>query len=521
MAKRYFIILFFISTVVVLVSTSLQSVPGYMDAEYYFMGGQRLAQGYGFSEPILWNYLDDPKGLPHPSHSYWMPLASIVSATGMYLFGNSTFLAARFVFILLAMFVPLVSAALAYQISGNHRWAILSGFLVIFSGFYLPFITTTDTFTINMFLGGVLFLLIGKVNTSTPFVLFSIGLVSGLFHLLRADGFIWLPVIIFFFVLNREVHLNFSERIINLVLILGGYLVIIGPWIARNQMVFGTLLAPGGTRSLWLTDYDQLFSFPADQLTFHHWWESGVPAILQARLWAFGTNVQRAIAETGLIFLTPLVILGMWRSRKDLMVRVGFWAWLLIFGLMTAVFPFSGARGGLFHSCSALLPLFWALAPLGLESFVEWGGRHRGWIPSKASLVFSSALVIFAVILSIVIYVERVFGPDPSSPSWEKTSAQYQIVEAELRGLGASPDEIVMVKDPPGYYLASGRKAIVIPDGDIHTLLLAAWRYKGRYVILEIDHTQGLDQLYQAPNIIIPGLALLKYVQDTYIFEIK
>ena len=46
--------------------------PGYMDADYYFATGQELSRGRGFVEPFIWNYLDDPSGLPHPSHLYWL-----------------------------------------------------------------------------------------------------------------------------------------------------------------------------------------------------------------------------------------------------------------------------------------------------------------------------------------------------------------------------------------------------------------------------------------------------------------
>ena len=44
-----------------------------MDAEYYYAGGIRLAEGDGFTENFLWNYLDNPVGLPHPAFTYWMP----------------------------------------------------------------------------------------------------------------------------------------------------------------------------------------------------------------------------------------------------------------------------------------------------------------------------------------------------------------------------------------------------------------------------------------------------------------
>ena len=163
MTWRHYLLLLFISTAVFTVTARIQTVPGYMDADYYYLGGLQLAKGEGFTEPILWNYLDDPDGIPHPSHGYWMPLTSIVSAAGMWLAGVYKFEAARSGFILLAVTVPLVTAALAFQFSGRVRWAFISGLLAIFSGYYLPYVTTTDTFPIYMVLGGLLFLFLPKI----------------------------------------------------------------------------------------------------------------------------------------------------------------------------------------------------------------------------------------------------------------------------------------------------------------------------------------------------------------------
>jgi len=39
---------------------AFQPVSGYMDADYNYAGGLQQAADRGFSEPFLWNYLDDP-----------------------------------------------------------------------------------------------------------------------------------------------------------------------------------------------------------------------------------------------------------------------------------------------------------------------------------------------------------------------------------------------------------------------------------------------------------------------------
>jgi hypothetical protein len=90
MSRKIYFLLLFLALVVQLVVASAQEIPGYLDADYYYGGGLQLVRGQGFTEPYLWNYLDDPQSLPHPSHGYWMPLASILAALGMWLTGQET-----------------------------------------------------------------------------------------------------------------------------------------------------------------------------------------------------------------------------------------------------------------------------------------------------------------------------------------------------------------------------------------------------------------------------------------------
>ena len=149
---RHYLILFIFGLIVPFTITRFQNMPGYMDADYYFAGGTELAKGNGFTEHYLWNYLDDPKGIPHPSHTYWMPLASIISAIGMWIAGTTSYAAGRFPFILLSACVPLLVASLAFDISRNRLIAMVSGFLSIFSMYYASFMGVPDNYAIFMLL---------------------------------------------------------------------------------------------------------------------------------------------------------------------------------------------------------------------------------------------------------------------------------------------------------------------------------------------------------------------------------
>jgi 4-amino-4-deoxy-L-arabinose transferase-like glycosyltransferase len=120
--------------------------PGYMDAAYSYDIALNLARGQGFVEPFLWNYLDNPAGLPHPSHLYWMPLPTVLAWIGMTLFGQ-TYRAAQVPFAFLSALLPLVSYWVAVQTTGRRRHGWLAGLLTLFSGFYVLYWNHTDNFT--------------------------------------------------------------------------------------------------------------------------------------------------------------------------------------------------------------------------------------------------------------------------------------------------------------------------------------------------------------------------------------
>jgi len=475
MTWRNYILLALLGLILAILVAAFQSAPGYMDADYYYSGGLQLAQGHGFTEPYLWNYLDDPVGLPHPSFAYWMPLASLLAAAGAALFGPDSWLAARIGFLLVAASIPPLTAALAWSFSHRRDLALVSGLLAVFSAFYLPYLQVTDTFGLYMLLGGIFFLLLSGIGSSAKsrsfFIMFLfLGLVAGLMHLTRADGLLWLLVALI--------------------------------------AVFG-------------------------RLTFSTWWQAGLASILKARLWALGINLERTLAEQGEIFLLPLIGIGLWHLRRDRRIQLAGLAWLLTLAMMTVVFPFAGARGGFFHSGAAVQPVWWALAPIGLDRVIEWGRRKRGWDAKQAGMIFRPALVVLAVLLSASIFWGKIIGSNrvevsgssapssaavPLAPLWSQENIAYEQVAAFLVKMGASASDIVMVANPPGFHLASGNPAIAVPDGDTSTLLEVAERYNAIYLVLEAGSVpSGLLPVYDA-GAAQTGLAYLGEVAGARIF---
>jgi hypothetical protein len=522
-----------------------QAAPGYMDAEYYASGGLQLVQGYGFWEPFRWNYLDQLGTLPHPSHTYWMPLASILASFGMQLLGNESFTAARLPFIILASSVAPTTAWLTYSITKRKNAALLAGLLAIFSGYYLPYLPTTDTFAASMLLGILIVQTTWLIIQNKYYgyrlktLYLGLGILTGLMHLARTDGIIWLVVsggLILFVSIQRKfeedklIKPDINATVLKypylrsfpfaILLVIIGYMLVMSPWYIRNLQVYGSIFPSGHQHAFWLTNYDELFSFDITLLSFQRWLSTGIGAILSARWDAFLINSQRVVAEQGSVILLPFMLIGMWRLRHDVRIRISGIIWVITFFLMTLLFPFAGSRGGLFHSMATIQPILWACVPLGLDAFSEWGVKFRDWKFERAWGMFGVALVGLAFLVSGIFYYKRVIGSSIIYPEWNTGWRRYIEIGQVIEQHGFNLTDIGMVNNPPGFFWATGRPSVVIPDGDISTLLEAADLYGASYLILEKDHAAGLSDLYENPTN-VGNIYYLISNNDTYIFKIQ
>ena len=502
MSWRHYAVLFVIGLIVPLLVSRFQTLPGYMDADYYFAGGIQLAEGHGFTEPYLWNYLDDPAGLPHPSHTYWMPLASIVSALGMWLTGQSTYSAGRLPFILLSACVPLLTAALAFRVSSQNRLAIVSGLLSIFSLYYAPFMPVPDNYALFMLLGSGFLLLAPLQEKWVPVAL---GALAGLMTLARSDGLLWLGLA-GLTILWKSSGTNDGTRgsvrewlrtvIPAGLLVLLGYLLTMGWWHARNLDLFGSPLTPGGGRLLWLQNYNQTFIYPPEVLTRESFLGAGWDLAFQNRFQALASNVNNTFGAQGGIFLFPFILIGLWQLRRELRTKIAGTGWLILFAVMTVLFPFAGSRGSFFHAGAAFQPYWWVAAPIGLDAVIGWA-RSRGQFRDKHAPVFlQGILVLLAVFMTGYLVQFRVI-----SSGWAKDDLIYPSVVNLLSDHGISSGDVVILRNPPGYFIASGNSAIALPFGDESTILAVAQKFGARYLVLEKGGTfESIQNLYDEPQ---------------------
>jgi hypothetical protein len=508
---RDYVLLFVLALLIRLLTALFIHQPGYMDAAYSYDIALNLVRGQGFAEPFLWNYLDDPAGLPHPSHLYWMPLPTLLAWVGLMILGES-YRSAQISFAITAALLPLVSYWVAVQTIGCRRHGWLAGLLTIFSGFYVPFWSHTDNFAPFALVGSVSLIAAWqagrareKGTSAVGWALAAGGLV-GLAHLSRADGLLLLVAIAISnikYQISKDKsppsarrtsfvigHLSFD--IYNLIFVIFGYALVMLPWFIRNWTVSDTLLPTAGTQTMWLTTYDDLFSYGRElsPQTYLAW---GWANILRSKLTALWLNTQTVLAVWCMVFLVPLVPIGWWRLRRHPLFQLAAWYALLLFLAMTFVFTFPGPRGGLFHSGGALLPFIFTTAAVGLDVLIEWAAaRRRGWDARLAKQVFGVGMVGMALLVSGFVYYQKVVVETRQ----QGNNAPYSHLVEWLHAEG-QVEGIVMVGDPPGYWYYGGGPSIVVPNEPVETLLAVADRYGARYLVLDHNRPHPLASLYE------------------------
>ena len=465
--------------------------PGYMDGEYYYSMGLRIATGEGWSEPFIWNFLTDAKAVPHPGFTYWMPGPALITALGIWITGMKSFAGGKALHLLIASILPALTIKTTHELTGDKSASILAGLFATFPVFYNIFLGTTDSFAITMLLGGIFYLISRGQEKRVGY--FSLGVIAGLMHLTRADGFVWIAAGAYCALKARK------DKGIMLLLVLTGYLIAMAPWFVRNLAAIDQIMPSGASRTFWLKEYDDLFVYPPAKLTFDYWLSQGIPSILKNFLMALSANLKTTLLVQGQIILGPFVIIGAWKNRRETGVQAALLVWFCVLILMSAVFPFAGLRGGFFHSGAALQILSWALAASGFFTVVEWGVEKRNWIKSKAGIVFGGALFVMVALASVFVYSNRVIGKDIDQPRWNNSYHEAVQIATYLDNLGVSSSDLVFINNPPGLYAASGRQSVVIPAGSRDDLLLVGEKFGIRYLVLEKNHPDLLGALYDNP----------------------
>ncbi len=145
---------------------------------------------------------------------------------------------------------------------------------------------------------------------------------------------------------------------------------------------------------------------------------------------------------------------------------------------------------------AAFQPYWWVAAPIGLDALISWARRRGQFTDKNAPYFLQGILVLLAIFMTGYLVNFRVI-----SSGWAKDDYIYPAVEKMLFDNGIQPRDVVIVRNPPGYFIASGRSSVSLPFGDESTILSVAKKYDARYLVLEKGGTfPTIQDLYDDPQ---------------------
>ncbi|MBA3530872.1 MAG: hypothetical protein H0T73_02970 [Ardenticatenales bacterium] len=500
---------------------------GYFDAFYYYHIAQNMAEGRGITESVIWNYLDDPQSLPRPGNQYWMPLTNVLAWLGLVTSGwlLGPWRAAQFPFVLLGSLLPPLAAWISWLGWQRRDWAISAGVLTIFSGFYFTYWVVTDSFTPFALSVALALISMWKAQESGAARWWALaGVGAALSHLTRIDGALLVPLIALLIIWqtlrgpqrNGQHYLRWSSAAAL------GYLLLIGPWSLRNWLVTGTPFPGGGTQTLWLRQYGEIFAYEPD-LSLARYLAWGIGPIIGSKLNSLLWSSLIVLGSTQ-FFLAPFIFLSLREAARRSLFRPFLFYTLMLLTAMPLIFTFPAIRGSLLHSSAALIPWMMALVPPGIERAVTAiAARRRSWDAAQASQIFGMGFVMVAAIITMYIYIGGVWlDPAPDAPTayermpvpldvcertsgvsgpsvarWNERTVPFEEVEAWMTEQGVAKEERIFVGDPPSFHVMTRRPALVIPIEGPETIARAAREWDAPWLLLDRDRPGPYCEMYE------------------------
>jgi hypothetical protein len=463
--------------------------PAYPDSYYYVEVARSLAAGQGLSVDFVWifaevgNRIPAEPTLPIPSNAHWLPLASFLQAPFIALLGPTAFASA-----LPMVLVGSLAAPLAWLIgreAGTSRIvAVGAGILAAVPAAGTVFMAQPENFALLAPLVAATLWLAARGLKGDARAYALAGLLAGLASLARNDGFLLAGAIGLLFVGDRARTIwsrgAISPRI-PFVAAVGAaalYLLIMGPWWARQIAEFGSMspTASGGS-ALWIRTISEWNSITAEP-SLEKFMAQGWGAIAESRALGFIAAVANFVVVIGSIILVPFMAVGLWLRRRS----VDFMPWItytaVVFAGATLLYPLHVPGGAFIHSAVGLAPHAYVLALEGVVGMVAWFGGRRGWHLQSAIPVFVAATILFTI------GTAAWFGAG-TMRTWDTVRQPRQALAAALDGLGVGPDDRLFSIDSAGYSYFTGRPGVVTPNDPMATIEAVARAYEMRWLILE------------------------------------
>ncbi len=476
---------------------------------YYLDVARNLAQGHGLTTDVLWSYASPPLTLPRPAFDLWLPLASVIAAISMLVAGTSTTAGQLGGAILGALLAPLAWAVAseAARLDGiderrARAMSITAGLLAAVLGPWLVATAAPDSAMPFTVLAVIAALLISRMLLRAELPGWRagliLGIVLGLTYLARQEV-VWLGLtfLALSIVSLRRVPVGARLRASLALLgpiVLGGLLVVV-PWLIRQQATFGGSATAQALENMFLLRNEQIFSIH-DRPTFSAWLAQGMGAIAAAPVRAMGTQ----LTDTILIGAFPVGLVGIVSAillrRRPSLRRPSALVVLLLSGTLTFLataflFPVATLWGTFLHASGPLLLGCIVASVLGVDAGMVRVSQKRHW-PKVNVIVGPVALLALAIPVAVV----QLASVADSAATMER---RIEAVRFALRTTVDDPSSLLISDHPMSLAWLLARPVMVLPD-DPPTTLGELARDTGVRLLVELDDVGRYPDALLSPS---------------------
>lgn len=472
--------------------------PAYPDSYYYVEVARSIAAGHGLNIDFIWIFAEvgaripSLPTLPIPSNAHWLPLASFLQAPFISVLGP-TALASALPGMLIGSIAAPLTWAIARDAGSSSNAARAAGILIAIPGAITVFMAQPETFPLTMPLVAATIWAAsrGLRGDGRAFVL--AGFLAGVLALTRNDGvllggtlgLIWLADRVRQLRARRGAHSwsHVEDRrpisVLAGVLALVAFLVVIGPWWARQLAVFGSISPTSSSgAALWIRDFREWNSIVADP-SLATFLAQGIGPIIASRLAGLTSAITIFSVLVASVVLVPFLLLGILAKRHSIAFQPWFAYTFVVFAGATFLYPVHVPGGTFIHTAIGLAPHAVILSIEGVVAFVGLiSARRSTWNREQAGGVFLWGVV------ALVVGIAVVFGR-PVQVGWDASRQPRVALAAYLDSKGVPRDDRILSIDAGGIKYFTGHPGVVTPDDPIEVIESVARAYGTRWLVVE------------------------------------
>jgi hypothetical protein len=310
--------------------------PAYPDSYYYVDVARAIAGGHGLNVDFVWifaevgNRIPDPAVLPIPSNAHWLPLASLIQAPFISLLGPTPFASAIPMILIGSLAAPL-TWLIARDAGARPLVALAAGVLSAVPGAATVFMAQPENFAIlhPLVAATIWCTARGLKGDGRSFAI--AGLLAGLASLARNDGvllagtvgLVWLADRVRWWRARRgqgawsHVEDRPPISVFAGMLALGLFLLVMGPWWARQLLVFGSISPTSSNgAALWIRNIHEWNSITAHP-SLASFLAQGPGPIIESRLGGLGSAIGNFVVFICSLVLLPFLIVGALARRRS------------------------------------------------------------------------------------------------------------------------------------------------------------------------------------------------------------